>query len=122
MVIETRANVVLVSGEVYGNAWAAIRTAADYVYADYPQGVIIDFTGLRCLTEQAEAFLLDAFYDIEWHGLPFLLTHLEPALQARLESLAPKRHLLSIEEITETQRINRAIFSEAWWEKLWGST
>ena len=50
MFIESRNNIVCVSGSLRSNQWHVIRTSACCVYELYPLGIVIDFSGVRWIS------------------------------------------------------------------------
>ena len=80
-----------------------------------------NFAGLTHLSEAGEATFLDAIYEIEWLTLPFVLWNLPEEIRARLQTLAPHYFLPRLTDAVEARRIQQAIRSELWWERLWGN-
>jgi anti-anti-sigma regulatory factor len=117
MIIETHKEVVYVSGSLRTNQWSAIKTAAYLVYASYPHGVVLDFAGVSLLSRLGETTFSDAVRDIERQQLPFVLVHLPADVKTQLEEGRLHGY---IAETLETKHIRQAIFSDAWWQRLWG--
>ena len=65
MIIETRGDVVALSGSLHKNQWMSIRAAANLLLHDYPQGIIVDCSGLEDISEDGANTFLEAIRDIE---------------------------------------------------------
>ena len=121
VIIETNREVIYISGALRANQWPAIKTTAYLVYESYPLGVTLDFTGIKCVSEVGEDTFVDALADIERYALPFALTRVPSEVAARLRQSAEERLPQYCSEEAKERHIRQAIFSEAWWQKLWGS-
>jgi len=105
MVIEERRNIVSVSGTMRCNQWPVIRTTAFIVLNQYPQEVIIDFSGARWGAAEGEHTLTAAIDEIERLNLPFVLLNVAGPIQSRLA--VPLERRLSAR-------------TELWFSRLWG--
>jgi hypothetical protein len=65
MIIETRGDVVHLSGSLHKNQWMSIRAAANLLLHDHPQGIIVDCAGLENISEDGARTFLEAMRDIE---------------------------------------------------------
>jgi hypothetical protein len=65
MIIETRGDVVRLSGSLTKNQWLTIRAAAGMLLRDHPQGIIVDCGQLDEITEEGAKTFLEAMRDIE---------------------------------------------------------
>jgi anti-anti-sigma regulatory factor len=118
MVIENCREVIYVTGTLCANQWPAIKTLAILVSLRYPEGVVIDFSGVRWVSMSGESTLIAAMDDIEQQDLPFALVNLSSSVQTTLTTSVSRR----LEALSEARRISLAIFSETWWKRLWGVT
>jgi anti-anti-sigma regulatory factor len=107
MFIETRRQMVYVSGSLRSNQWEVIKTTALLTYSSYPGGVLIDFSGVRWVNSSGETTLVSAMEDIERHNLPFTLLNVASSVEAHLSTAISRR---------------LAEGSEMWWKRLWGAT
>ena len=121
MIIETDQEVIYISGALRANHWPAIRTTAYLVYASYPLGVTLDFAGIQCVSPMGEATFANALADIERHALPFALAYVPSEVAARLRQRTSESQLYP-GNLPDERRIRQAIFSDAWWRKLWGAS
>jgi anti-anti-sigma regulatory factor len=117
MVIETSREVVYVSGSLCANQWPVIKTTACLVYEEYPGGVVIDFSGVRYLSEMGEHTFIEAAADIERHRLPFFLTK----LPHRAKSLLSFAESDFAYEEANRLRLPRDLNLETWWDRIWGN-
>ena len=106
MFIESRNNIVCVSGSLRSNQWHVIRTSACCVYELYPLGIVIDFSGVRWISAAGENTLIAAIDEIELHRLPFLLLNFSSDVDPLLSTYLSRR---------------LAAGSERWWNRLSGS-
>ena len=65
MIIETRDDVVSLSGSLRKNQWLTIKAAANLLLMDHPGGIIVDCTKLDDITEEGAKTFLEAIRDIE---------------------------------------------------------
>src|ERR1051325_1140985 len=63
MVIENCNEVVYVTGLLGTNQWPAIKTTATLVALSYPEGVVIDFSGVHWASQSGESTLEAALDD-----------------------------------------------------------
>src|SRR5215467_4156784 len=84
MVIETCQEVVYISGWLGTNQWPVIKTTAAQIYERYPQGIVIDLSGVQWISEEGERTLIAAMDDIESQDLPFALVNLSSSVQTTL--------------------------------------
>ncbi len=122
VIIETDQEVIYISGALRANHWPAIRTTAYLVYASYPLGVTLDFAGIQCVSPMGEATFANALADIERHALPFALAYVPSDVAARLRQGTERILPAPCANMTEERHIRQAIFSDAWWQKLWGAS
>ena len=117
MVIETNREVVYVSGSLCANQWPVIKTTACLVCEEHPGGVVIDFSGVRYLSEMGEHTFIEAAADIERHRLPFFLTK----LPCRARSLLSPSSSCPHQEEANRLRLPRDLNLETWWNRIWGN-
>jgi nucleotide-binding universal stress UspA family protein/anti-anti-sigma regulatory factor len=65
MIIETRDDVVRLSGSLHKNQWMTIKAAANLLLQNHPQGIIIDCGQLAEISEDGAKTFLEAIRDIE---------------------------------------------------------
>ncbi|MDE2126177.1 MAG: universal stress protein [Armatimonadetes bacterium] len=64
MIIESRADVLQLTGKLHKDEWPTIRTAARLLLREHPAGVIIDCNGLTDVSKDGAATFLNAIEDI----------------------------------------------------------
>lgn len=106
MVIETRRNIISISGALQTNQWHVIRTTAFLVYERFPREVVIDFAGVRWISTDGESTLADAIDEIERCSLPFVLLTVSRTAQLQLSSSVSTR---------------LSAGTERWWNRLCGA-
>lgn len=65
MIIETKEDVVRLSGSLMKNQWLTIKAAANLLLQNHPQGIIIDCAHLETVSEDGAKTFLEAMRDIE---------------------------------------------------------
>ena len=121
VIIETEHEVIYISGTLRANHWLAIKTTAYLVYASHPLGVTLDFGGIKGVCSGGEDTFADAVADIERHALPFTLAHVPADVAAQMGRRAENPVFSRGAKGVEERRIRQAIYSEAWWQRLWGA-
>src|SRR5262249_27802956 len=117
MVIETRHEVVYISGSISTDLWPAIRTTASLVAESFPDRVVIDFSEVQWISRSGEITLAAALEEIEQNQLPFVLVN----LSSEMLDLLPVSVSIRIKDMSESRRMVEAIGSETWWNRLWGT-
>lgn len=120
MVIETRDNIVFLSGSLIANQWPTVKTAIHLLLKSAKQGIIIDCAELQMISAEGADTFVDALREIEAKGLPIVVARMPESLQARLEGLAHGRSDAYTAETVEAARITQATSSPLWWQRLWG--
>jgi nucleotide-binding universal stress UspA family protein/anti-anti-sigma regulatory factor len=65
MIIETKDDVVQLSGSLHKNQWMTIKAAANLLLHAHPQGIIVDCSHLETISEDGAKTFLEAMRDIE---------------------------------------------------------
>ena len=65
MIINSKDDVLSLSGSLHKNQWMTIKAAANLLLQDHPQGIIIDCAELEDISEGGAKTFLDAMRDIE---------------------------------------------------------
>jgi anti-anti-sigma regulatory factor len=126
MVIEACEDVVYVSGALHTNHWSAIKNMVDLISAGYPCGVMVDFGNVTFFSKLGIMTFSEALCDIENRGLPITLVNLPPSIQIFSEAFSSESCQSDSRqeyyaETEEARRIYTAIYSETWWQRLWGT-
>ncbi|HLJ57816.1 MAG TPA: hypothetical protein VKT77_22455 [Chthonomonadaceae bacterium] len=106
MFIETRRNIVSVSGSLRGDQWPVLRTSAYLAYECHPLGIVIDFSGVSRVVAGGEATLASALEEIDRQRLPFVLLNFPTFAQSLMAPELCRR---------------LAAGSERWWNRLSGA-
>jgi hypothetical protein len=122
MIIETLDERISLSGALRTNQWAAIRTVVFLLLGTYPEGVVLDCSGLRLVTEAGEMTFVEAIHEIEATDLPVLIAHLPHSLESAVARATEGRLYPHLSASFESTRIQEAISSPEWWDRLWGAT
>ena len=122
MIIETARERICLSGALRVNQWPAIRTVVYFLLATHPDGVVIDCAALRNVSPAGERTFVDAVDEIEEVALPVMIAHLPGALESELTRATGGRLRQHITASFEAIRIQQAITSPEWWDRLWGVT
>lgn len=104
MIIETRDDVVRLSGSMRKNQWLTIKAAANLLLQAHPEGIIIDASQLEDVTEEGSKTFLEAIRDIEMARSRIVVAALPEALLSRCRSLPGLRSQLSIADTVEGAR------------------
>jgi nucleotide-binding universal stress UspA family protein len=104
MIIETRDDVVRLSGSLHKNQWLTIKAAANLLLHNHPQGIIIDCSELAEISEAGAKTFLEAMRDIEGARARIMVAGLPPALLAVCRTVPGVRSQLPIAESVEAAR------------------
>jgi anti-anti-sigma regulatory factor len=118
MIIETRDDIVRLSGSLHKNQWLTIRAATDLLLQNHPQGIIVDCSHLENVSEDGAKTFLEAMRDIEAAKARIVVANLPDKVLAVLKTIPGVRSQLpiaaSIEEARASLRIhNRLTTSSA---------
>lgn len=104
MIIETRSDVVRLSGSLHKNQWLTIKAAANLLLHEHPQGIIIDCADLSDISEEGAKTFLDAMRNIEAAKSRIMVANLpEPVLKV-IRTVPGVRSQLPIAESVEAAR------------------
>ena len=104
MIIETRDDVVQLSGSLHKNQWMTIKAAANLLLRDYPQGIIIDCGHLTDISENGAKTFLEAMRDIEAARARIIVANLPMTMLAVCNTVPGVRSQLPIAESVEAAR------------------
>lgn len=104
MIIETRRDVVLLSGMLHKNQWLTIRAAAGMLLRDFPEGIIVDCSGLQEVSESGAKTFLDAMKDIDAAHTRIIVANLPANVMQVLKSVPGVRSQLPIAESVDAAR------------------
>lgn len=104
MIIETRDDVVRLSGSLNKNQWLTIRAAANLLLHDHPQGIIIDCEDLVDVSEDGARTFLEAMRDIEAAKARIVVANLPANVRAVCRTVPGVRSQLPIADSVEEAR------------------
>ena len=104
MIIETREDVVRLSGSLHKNQWMTIKAAANLLIHNYPQGIIIDCGELDNISQDGAKTFLEAIRDIEAAHARIIVTNLPENVLSVVKSIPGIRSQLPIAASVEEAR------------------
>lgn len=104
MIIETRGDVVQLSGSLHKNQWMSIRAAANVLLHEYPQGIIVDCSALENISEDGARTFLQAIRDIESAKARIIVASLPDNVLSVIKTVPGVRSQLPIASSIEAAR------------------
>ena len=104
MIIETRSDVVRLTGSLHKNQWMSIRAAANLLLHEFPQGIIIDCSGLDNISEDGARTFLEAMRDIESARARIIVASLPANVLNVIKTVPGVRSQLSVAASVEAAR------------------
>jgi len=104
MIIETRGDVVRLSGALHKNQWLTIRAAAGMLLNEHPNGIIIDCANLDEVSEDGAKTFLEAMRDIDAAKTRIVVASLPDNVMRVLKRIPGVRSQLPIAESVEAAR------------------
>ena len=104
MIIETKDDVVRLSGSLHKNQWLTIKAAANLLLQNHPQGIIIDCARLENISEDGAKTFLEAMRDIESAKARIIVANLPMGILAVCKTIPGVRSQLPIAESVEAAR------------------
>ncbi len=104
MIIETRDDVVQLSGSLHKNQWMTIKAAANLLLQNHPQGIIIDCAHLADVSEPGAKTFLEAMRDIEAARARIIVANLPATMLAVCNTVPGVRSQLPIASSVEAAR------------------
>lgn len=104
MIIETRGDLVKLSGSLHKNQWLSIRAAAGMLLRDNPQGIIVDCGKLVDISEDGAKTFLEAMRDIEAANTRIIVVNLPEKVLSVLKTVPGVRSQLPIASSVEEAR------------------
>lgn len=87
MIIEARGDVVTLRGTLNENHWDAIAAAVDLLLPDHPLGILMDCSGVSCMTDMGGATFMDGLSYMEAHGARIILCSVPEAILDRIKAI-----------------------------------
>ncbi len=104
MIIETRDDVVQLSGNLHKNLWMTIKAAAHLLLQEHKNGIIIDCSHIADISEQGAKTFLEAMRDIEAARSRIIVANLPESMLAICRSIPGVRSQLPIADSIEAAR------------------
>ncbi len=104
MIIETREDVVRLSGTLHKNQWMTIKAAANLLLVEHPEGIIVDCSHLAEISEQGAKTFLEAMRDIESAHSRIIVANLPEQIMSVCRSIPGVRSQLPIADSVELAR------------------
>jgi len=104
MIIETKDDVVRLSGSLTRNQWMTIKAAANLLLTNHPEGIIVDCSHLESISEDGAKTFLEAMRDIEAAKSRILVVSLPHKVLAVCKTVPGVRSQLPIADTIEDAR------------------
>ena len=104
MIIETKDDVVRLSGSLTRNQWITIKAAANLLLTNHPEGIIVDCSHLTSISEDGAKTFLEAMRDIEAAKSRILVVSLPEQVLAVFKTVPGVRSQLPIADTIESAR------------------
>lgn len=104
MIINSKDDVLSLSGSLHKNQWMTIKAAANLLLQEYPQGIIIDCSELEDISEGGARTFLDAMHDIEAAHARIIVANLPGKVFSVCKSIPGVRSQLPIANSIEEAR------------------
>lgn len=109
MIIETKDDVVRLSGSLTKNQWLTIKAAANLLLQNHPQGIIVDCADLENITEEGAKTFREAMRDIEAANARIVVANLPDQIEAVCKTVRGVRSQLPIADSVEAARASLRI-------------
>lgn len=113
MIIESKDDVLSLSGSLHKNQWMTIKAAANLLLQDHPQGIIIDCQHLEDISGDGAKTFLDAMRDIEAANARIIVVNLPDNVLAVLKTIPGVRSQLPIAASVEEARASLRMANRA---------
>lgn len=104
MIIETKEDVVRLSGTLHKNQWMTIKAAANLLLVDHPEGIIVDCSGMQGISDDGAKTFLEAMRDIEAAHSRIIVANLPEQVMTKCRSIPGVRSQLPIADSVEAAR------------------
>lgn len=104
MIIETKDDVVRLSGALHKNQWLTIKAAANLLLQEHPQGIIVDCAQLENISEDGAKTFLEAMRDIEAAKARIIVANLPENMMEVIRTVPGVRSQLPLAESVEAAR------------------
>ena len=117
MIIQTKEDIVTLSGSLNKNLWMTIRAAANLLLTKHPEGLIIDCVGLTDISENGAKTFLEAMRDIEGAHSRIMVVNLPRQVLQVCKTVPGVRSQLPIADSIEEARASLGMITQGVTEK-----
>lgn len=96
MIIQTKGDVIKISGALTENQWTAIKSAVNLLLEEHPRGVVIDASGITEVTESGARTFLDAGNYIQTQNARIVVASLHDSILAEIKKIPGVRSQLVV--------------------------
>jgi len=104
MIIQTKGDVVKLTGSLVENQWPALQSAVSLLLEEHPGGVIIDGSGLTDVSDAGVRTFLDASHFIQAHSARVIVSGLSEAILEAVKNVPGVRSQLVTAATVEQAR------------------
>lgn len=104
MIVETRGDVIKLSGALVENQWPALKSAVSLLLSQYPTGAVIDASGLTEVSEAGARTFLDASSYIQAKNARVVVAGMPEDILAEIRNIPGVRSQLVVADTVEEAR------------------
>jgi anti-anti-sigma regulatory factor len=104
MIVESVDDIIKLSGHLTSNQWETIKTAANLLLRQHPEGVVVDCGGLEEVTPEGAQTFLDMLLHIESQNARIIVANVPPHVQEAIRHVPEVRSRLAIAKSVEEAR------------------
>lgn len=109
MIVESINDIIKLSGHLTTNQWETIRTAANLLLRQHPEGVVVDCSGLETVTHEGAETFLDMLLYIEAQNARIIVANVPPHILEEIRHVPEVRSRLAIAHSVEEARKSLAV-------------
>lgn len=117
MIVESINDIIKLSGHLTTNQWETIRTAANLLLRQHPEGVVVDCSGLETVTPEGAQTFLDMLLFIESQNARIIVANVPPTVLEEIRHVPEVRSRLaianSVEEARKSLTVQQSFSGEA---------
>lgn len=109
MIVESINDIIKLSGHLTTNQWETIRTAANLLLRQHPEGVVVDCSGLETVTPEGAQTFLDMLLYIESQNARIIVANVPPHIAEEIRHVPEVRSRLAIANSVDEARKSLAV-------------
>lgn len=109
MIVESVNDIIKLSGHLTSNQWETIRTAANLLLRQHPEGVVVDCSGLETVTHEGAETFLDMLLYIESQNARIIVANVPPQVAEQIRHVPEVRSRLAIANSVDEARKSLAV-------------